>query len=387
MPDWKGLAKNGWHPEKDSSSGSTSNSITGLGVRSSVKGFVGRGDDSRTSSIEHRAQPASIHSLRDPSSFGPPPKRTTATIPPPSPAGGSASSALSSPSHSPYPTSNAIAPAPPARNHALQAPATIARGGREEEQQQYHHHQQQQEPTPEPRPYRVNTTGLQTSHLPPPPKRRDDGSGGGGGGLGGNRPPPPSLPPRLPPRGASTNGAPSPTATSSPSSSSPVGGSRQPPPQSYQLNQGAMDRLGAAGVSVPGLGIGAGGGAGAGGGDALGRLGKAAAAASFGNGGGSGGGGGRPPPPARPTSTPGGNAQMGELQTRFARLGASAAISHAQGSTPTPTSDRIATAIGKKPAPPPPPKKKPTLSGPNTAAAGGGDAPPPVPLATRPKFG
>ena len=98
--------------------------------------------------------------------------------------------------------------------------------------------------------YRTDTTGLATSHFPKPPGRRD--------GADRRSPPsyqeattapkamPPSLPPRLPPRG--TTG--SPTAAQRTSSPSSTG--------SGYLNERAVNRLGAAGVSVPALGIGGG---------------------------------------------------------------------------------------------------------------------------------
>lgn len=105
---------------------------------------------------------------------------------------------------------------------------------------------------PAPGPFRIDTTRLSTSNLPKPPVRRVDP----------NTPldstasiiakkPKPSLPPRLPPRQASvdSNGSSSPP----PSYSATIGDGQ--PKDSY-LNEGALNRLGAAGVSVPGFGIG-----------------------------------------------------------------------------------------------------------------------------------
>lgn len=126
-----------------------------------------------------------------------------------------------------------------------------------------------EEAPPPPRPYRTNTTGLRTDHLPPPPGRRDGADGRsppsynaatnttgvtravptpparGGAPPARGGAPPPSLPPRLPPRGA--GGAASPAAASPQSTGNGGGG---------LLNLGAVNRLGAAGVSVPGFGIG-----------------------------------------------------------------------------------------------------------------------------------
>jgi hypothetical protein len=239
------------------------------------------------------------------------------------------------------------------------------------------------EPPTKPRPYRVDTSGLSTSHLPPPPMRRDaDGRTPQPSPSSGYSPSPtktaavaaaakpkmpPSLPPRLPPR--SGNSTPSPTLPSKQGASY------------TQLNQGAVDRLNAAGISVPGLGI---------------------------------GGGWTPPPPPPPsgarssapsigssTQAPG-YGQLDELQSRFARIGASSSsptgsVSHgtttwaqkpagSSGSradnTRQGTVGQAPSVLGKKKPPPPPGPKKPGLSG----AKEGSDTPPPIPLATRPRF-
>lgn len=237
----------------------------------------------------------------------------------------------------------------------------------------------------------------------------------------------PSLPPRLPPR---TNS----TATSASENS-----------ESGQLNQGAVNRLGAAGVSVPGLGIGQ----------------SNAASPS-------------PPPPPRQQTAP-----VNELQNRFSklrttnqaaeeqpaegttwaqkqaalksasnfnkdpssvsvsdaksaagtannfrqrhgeqvasgvksanslnqkygvtnRIGAFAGgqqqqqeqgVEPAKTASPAPPVSSPASGLAgkKKPPPPPPPKKKPGLGGsvPAPAPAPAGDEPPPIPMSTRPTF-
>ncbi|KAJ3551748.1 hypothetical protein NPX13_g11289 [Xylaria arbuscula] len=161
---------------------------------------------------------------------------------------------------------------------------------------------------------------------------------------------PPSLPPRLPPR--SGNSTPSPTV---------AGGLDES--QGY-LNQGAVNRLGAAGISVPGFGIGV---------------------------------GGRTPPPSLPTPpplavsqarAPGHSQTTDGLQARFARM-ATPSSSHTTANSATETGTQpksigqVPSVLGKKKPPPPPPKsKKPVLSG----AAENADTPPPIPLATRPRF-
>ncbi|KAI1399594.1 hypothetical protein F4819DRAFT_464457 [Hypoxylon fuscum] len=388
MSDWKGIVKKGWHPEKE-----------GTGLRDQVKGLIGRGDNSSPPSGERSAPP--ISSLRDPYSFGPPPK------------------------HVGYHGSAAGAGVQNAGS-VTQPPAGQTSGVQQ---------QQLEGPAVEPKPYRLNTTGLSTSHLPPPPARR------GSPDKNAAPPPyslvkpsggPPSLPPRLPPR----SGNASPAQTQSPVST----GSSQP---NNLLNQGAVSRLGAAGISVPGFGIG-----------------KTPAA----------------PPTRAPTTTSsaGGlstkpsSGQINELQGRFSRLGKD--TSQQESTPPPPThgstwaekqaalktassfrrdpssvsfadakaaagtahnfqqrhGDQVASGlrtanglgqrfgvnerafgggvggeqqnngqvastspmgqisgiIGKKKPAPPPPAKKPQLSG----AATDGSAPPPVPLGTRPRF-
>ncbi|KAF6820549.1 hypothetical protein CSOJ01_00805 [Colletotrichum sojae] len=386
--------KNGWHPEKE-----------GTTFKGQVNGLLGRNKDKDRS--DHVARP--LTSLQDPASFAPPPKRVPGQpLPPPS-------------------RSNATSPGAPPPPY--------------DDSNRYGQQQEPEEEAPPPQPYRMNTTGLSTSHLPPPPGRKDGADG---------RTPPPSLPPRLPPR--------TPSASSTVvSSSSPA-----PPPASSgggYLNQNAMNRLGAAGVSVPALGIGK---------PAPPEPPTRSNASS-------------PAPPARPGAFSPPSGQMNELQNRFAKLGKSSS----QSSSPPPTegttmeqkqaalrtasnfhkdpssvsmadarsaastfnnfrqrhgeqvaagvksannlnqkygiADKVGNYAGKvnqqqtgaatpgqsplspppglvsvlgkkKPAPPPPPKKKPQLGGaggalqPPPPGPGDDDAPPPIPLATKPTF-
>lgn len=148
----------------------------------------------------------------------------------------------------------------------------------------------------EPRPYQVNTTGLSTDNLPKPPGRRDGADGRGPPSYNdatrtttGQKALPPSLPPRLPPRGTSGEGE----------------------KNNGGLNEGAMTRLGAAGVSVPALGIGRG---------------AAASNASSPS----------PPPPAARASPSSGagsgkwGAQVNELQGRFSKMKTSSQPAAAQ---------------------------------------------------------
>ncbi|ROW12196.1 hypothetical protein VMCG_00699 [Cytospora schulzeri] len=225
MPDFKNIAKNGWHPEKN-----------GGGIRNRVGAALGR-ENSNRDVTNYNATP--LDQLRDPSTFAPPPKRlNSGVLPPPQ-----------------------LSPSSPAG-----AAAQAQYGGHaQQEQGLFEEETSAAAPPPAPpRPYRVDTTGLSTAHLPPPPGRLD-----GADGRSPAPPPPPpysttsshsnskpaappSLPPRLPPR---TNSA-SPGISTTSSSPAP----ELPGRQSGYLNQGAVDRLGGAGVSVPGLGISSGGG-------------------------------------------------------------------------------------------------------------------------------
>lgn len=351
---------------------------------------------------EHIAQPLS--SLKDPNSFGPPPKRSNF-------AGRSSS-----------PTSLGAA-----------TPASYLR----QETRQPEPAPEPEEPKPPPQPYRRDTTGLSTAHLPPPPARRD--------GADGRPPAPapapsraskpkPSLPPRLPPRQTEN-----PSEYTAPAPPTYHEATQEPPAHKGILNQSSIDRLGAAGLSIPGFGIGS---------------------------------SPSPPLPSKTsgTSTPQppakGNNQLSELQSRFARLGSSspkedgssqgttwaekqAALKTASSFRNDPSSvslsdarnaastannfrerhgaqvssglksdnslntkygltDRASAAYGarnpqaepeqdyssgismqdntvlpvKKAPPPPPPKKKPGLGG-NIENAGG---PPPIPHASKPKL-
>ncbi|CAG8979826.1 hypothetical protein HYALB_00002597 [Hymenoscyphus albidus] len=236
------------------SSGSKDSSWLGdkLGDKNPVAGWMGKGKGS--SSDERSAPP--LHTLRDPSTFAPPPKHVNRY-------GGT-------------------------REEGSGAPSTrqeIEYTRREEEEAQ---REEERNTKPPPVPYRMDTTGLSTSHLPPPPGRRDVSGSREPPAIPGNMPKPPGLPLRLPPR---QNSAPAPSS-----------GTREAPrePDSHRgiLNQSSLNNLSSAGISVPGFGI----------------------------------GGGRqvlppPAPPARtqspatsPTNTPVNNSTINELQSRFSRL-------------------------------------------------------------------
>ncbi len=123
-----------------------------------------------------------------------------------------------------------------------------------EDQHQWESHaaeEADQEATAPPVPYRADTTGLSTRHLSKPLVRHlgyDDQSS-----VLPTSPsikPKPALPPRLPPRQS-----PAPASGTLASPPAHIGATHDQIPKSY-INQGALNRLGSAGVSVPEFGIG-----------------------------------------------------------------------------------------------------------------------------------
>ncbi|USP74789.1 hypothetical protein yc1106_02063 [Curvularia clavata] len=228
MDKFKSVAKGGWHPERErtnsgSSAGGQSDSKVGQ-----VKGWVGKvqGKDVHAEAAkQHQSTPLS--SLKDPASFAPPPKRLDYSTGSSSAAGTGAATGLAS------------------------APAAGAKQ-RLQEKEEARRRAEEEANRPPPGPYRVNTTGLSTAHLPKPPAFRpgtaSPASPSSPAPPVASAKPKPSLPPRLPPR-----------QNSNPDEFAP------PPPPTYHeatqqetptLNQAAVGRLGQAGVSVAGLGIG-----------------------------------------------------------------------------------------------------------------------------------
>ncbi|KAG8407620.1 hypothetical protein J3459_016082 [Metarhizium acridum] len=166
---------------------------SGTGIRGSVSGLMGRNKDNKDSSSNHVARP--LTNLKDPASFAPPPKRTGSGL---------------APAPKPVSTKRKVVAAPSKYADPRAGPVEL--------------------------PPRGTGTGRESGEASP---TRD--------GVDGRSPPsydeatsgpavskalPPSLPPRLPPRGAAGGGE-----------------------KNGQLNEGAVSRLGAAGVSVPALGI------------------------------------------------------------------------------------------------------------------------------------
>ncbi|CAK7220373.1 hypothetical protein SBRCBS47491_004167 [Sporothrix bragantina] len=402
MSGFSNVLKNGWHPDKDKD------------FKKQVTGIWKKDNSEYEARTNHVSRPLS--SLRDPDSFGPPP-RHVALGGGASPGGTAAmtqhsSAARSSTTH-PTHSSSQYAPATssrPSLPSRSQVAAGAAAGNEDDDRPR------------SPQPYRMNTTGLSTTNLPPPPTRRD--------GSGINRSPvpaapalaqkpapapkpaikavPPGLPPRLPPRSTPSPNPPSYHSTTSTSAhppplpEAPNTGSKTGA-DSY-INQDAVNRLGRAGISVPGLGIGA---------PAHGEstqqqqptafsaISTLAASSNT--------------APAQATPSPRQTspnraqivnhappaAQLGELQARFAKMSTGAGVSNSRTPSRSPARPAIegssataASIVAGKKKPPPPPAKKPGLA----AVAGKSHpgshptdddeddlAPPPIPMATRPQ--
>ena len=191
-----------------------------------VRSGMGKGKDPHTAADEHVARP--LNTLKDPAAFGPPPKNVHFH-------GGAA-------------LPNQITPdttgwgAPLSREEILEKQ-------RAEEEETQRRAEEEAKPRGPPVPFRADRTGLSTTNLPPPPGRKDRADGQTPPPLASTPPPgKPKLPPRLPPR-QSSNSIPSPPLTYNATTS-------ELDIHKGILNQGALNRLGAAGVSVPGFGIG-----------------------------------------------------------------------------------------------------------------------------------
>ncbi|KAL3424755.1 gmp synthase [Phlyctema vagabunda] len=226
---------------------------------------------------EHISRP--IATLKDPALFGPPPKNVNYH-------GGAA-------------LPNQITPDRRGLGAPLSTDEIVAKQRAKEAEEEAIREAEEAEARKPSIPYRANTTGLSTSHLPPPPGRKDGADGRSPQPSSAAKPKPPGLPPRLPPRQNSNPSAATPAAPP-PYTSTPI----EPEAHRGILNQGSLNRLGAAGVSVPGFGI----------------------------------GGKQPlPPPSRsPIATPppvASGSQLGELQNRFSRFSSPKPEAPSQGTT------------------------------------------------------
>jgi len=223
-------------------------------------------------------------------------------------------------------------------------------------------------------PFKIDSTGLSTSHLPPPPRfqpQATDGSTpssaraspapparGPGRPASSFAPPPsgvpgrknaPAPPPRLPAR-----------QNSNPDEYTPPGPPAYTPQPVVEARQEMFGAARPSGYEAP----------------------KQQAARPVQSGGGGGGGGGS------------GNAQLSELQARFARMGKGESQDGGAGNAGANSeSVNVARAVAAKKAPPPKPVKKVGVAG---GAAGGGPAggsgsaaagaPPAIPFSSRPSF-
>lgn len=178
--------------------------------------MLGRGGGKYSHVEEARNhQSAPLSSLTDPSTFAPLPKRLD---------------------YGANPTASRAAPEGSARQ-------------RLQEREEAERRAEEDANKPAPGPYRPDTTGLSTAHLPKPPAFRP-ATASPPPNIATKPKPKPSLPPRLPPRQNSNPNeyAPTPPPT--------YGEATQGGPLEGELNQGALNRLGQAGVSVPGFGMG-----------------------------------------------------------------------------------------------------------------------------------
>ncbi|KAI9802136.1 MAG: hypothetical protein M1833_002057 [Piccolia ochrophora] len=213
MSGLKSVMKSGWHPEKKESWRGDNKGIN------QVAGWVGKGKGSSSGHTQDH-QSAPLSTLRDPSTFAPPPKHKdyygdAATTVSKSPIGEGSSA-----SH------------PNSQTGTSHVPTSITGGELAQKQGQ---------PSV---PYRSNSIGPSLELLPKPPVKRLGTVDDAGSMSPTSKGPKPALPPRLPPRQGVVPGRSNPSSTSAKDSG-----------KSY-LNQGALNRLGQSGVSVPGFNIG-----------------------------------------------------------------------------------------------------------------------------------
>ena len=199
---------------------------------------MGKGKDTSQAAGGREYQSRPLRSLRDPAEFAPPPRRTDYS--------GNASLPIARMSDR-----GAVGET----SSQSQAQARQEQGGEEEAEEN------STRPAPPGVPFRANTTGLSTDHLPSPPIRKLHQSGANPATAPAptapapTARPKPSLPPRLPPR---QNSSAVEHSVSPPPPPPPVytQTAEAAPEQESYLNQGSLNRLGSAGVTVPGLNIG-----------------------------------------------------------------------------------------------------------------------------------
>ncbi|KAK5051580.1 hypothetical protein LTR84_003232 [Exophiala bonariae] len=250
MSGLRGVMKDGWHPKgRDGGKESWRGDFKGINQvlpcigtdyfhAVTKAGWMGKSRDPKAgdASQSHVSRP--LATLKDPASFGPPPKNVNYH-------GGAA-------------LPNEITPhrggiGAPLTREQVESARRAAQGEVEEEPEEAR-------PSGPPLPYRADTTGLRTDHLPPPPtaNRNFNGSPAPVNGTQQIPKPKPGLPPRLPSRQNTASSATAPTASPPPPAYETVPPKQASPQPSthFGINQAAVNRLGQAGVSVPGLGIG-----------------------------------------------------------------------------------------------------------------------------------
>lgn len=258
---------------------------------------MGKGKAPGTSAEDaHSHQSAPLSTLKDPTTFGPPPRHVNrAEVQPPA-SGSRPTKSYTTASAVAFPESEVLATAPKGDSWGTPLPQATLEAKQQQEQQQ----EEEEEvvaATPS-LPYRADTTGLSTSGLPPPPVKREPPVQEAAQPVPKAAPRAvPKPPPRLPPRQNSNpdefSQPPPPPYTAS--TAAPTPPIRSQTGSSY-INQGAANRLGAAGVSVPGFGIG-----------------RSSSSQS------TTGSGATSPPPQQPAA-PASGSQMSELQARFNKL-------------------------------------------------------------------
>ncbi|CAK3797611.1 Hypothetical predicted protein [Lecanosticta acicola] len=354
MDKMKGLAKGGWHPSGDKQ-------IHRDTWKSDLKGMAtGKKKDPYEEARSHQSAP--LTTLRDPATFAPPPKHSAYY--------GLGTNAISRTGTASSAGSSSVGGPAGGWGSSVVEPGYAQRKREQEELQRQQMEAEQAQQASMRGPYRADTTGLRTDHLPKPPARRPRES------ATPARTASPSLPPRqsnaspavVPPR------APPPRQIAPPPSLPP----RQneypdehtpPPPPSYNealhqpaardpalINPAAAQRLGQAGVSIAGFGIGN---------NHTNTTSQESPASARG-------------PPA---------GQLGELQQRFARMNTGAASEASSPiHSPSPGGASLAGAAQKKAPPPPPPPKRAALSaGGESSESALAAAPPPVPMSSKPR--
>ncbi|RVX65806.1 hypothetical protein B0A52_10368 [Exophiala mesophila] len=238
---FKNVMKDGWHPKgKDGGKESWRGDFKGI---NQVAGWMGKPRDPKAAETEaHVSRP--LATLKDPSSFGPPPKNVNYH-------GGAALPNEITPHRSGW-----GAPLTPEQTRSARAQVNGSQPQTQEEEAP-------ERPAGPPLPYRADRTGLKTDHLPPPPTHRDvnRSPGPSTSSPAPSNAPRPGLPPRLPNRqntGSSvvSNPVVSPPPATAPPAYETVAQSSEPQPGNhFGSDNGAIQRLGNAGISVPGLGI------------------------------------------------------------------------------------------------------------------------------------